>query len=91
VKKNLGRAREIAQRYLSCEVLRVEGGWCAPVRVPATRGEEALMLDLLHQERILVHPGYFFDFPHEAFIVISLLPEESIFAEAFTRILRFHS
>jgi alanine-synthesizing transaminase len=91
VKKNLGRAREIAQRYLSCEVLRVEGGWSAPVRVPATRGEEALMLDLLQQERILVHPGYFFDFPHEAFIVISLLPEESIFAEAFTRILRFHS
>jgi alanine-synthesizing transaminase len=91
VRKNLSRARDIAQRYPSCEVLRVEGGWCAPIRVPAIRGEEALVLELLQQERILVHPGYFFDFPHEAFIVISLLPEESIFAEAFARILRFHS
>ncbi len=88
VRRNLDRAREIAARYPSCEVLRVEGGWCAPVRVPATRSEEALVLDLLQRERILVHPGYFFDFPHEAFVVVSLLPDENIFAQAFDRTLR---
>jgi alanine-synthesizing transaminase len=87
--RNLRRARDIAARYPACELLRVDGGWCAPVRVPATRGEEALVLDLLARERILVHPGYFFDFPHEAFLVVSLLPEENIFAEAFDRTLRF--
>jgi hypothetical protein len=89
VRRNLNRAREIAERYPSCAVLRVDGGWCAPVRVPATRGEEALALDLLERERILVHPGYFFDFPHEAFVVVSLLPEENVFADAFARTLQF--
>jgi len=89
VRRNLSRARDTARRYPSCELLRVEGGWCAPIRVPATRAEEALVLDLLERERILVHPGYFFDFPHEAFVIVSLLPQEDIFAEAFERTLRF--
>jgi aspartate/methionine/tyrosine aminotransferase len=86
---NLHRARAIAGRYPSCEVLRVEGGWLATVRVPATRPEDTLVLDLLASERILVHPGYFFDFPHEAFVVVSLLPEPDVFADAFERSLRF--
>ena len=89
VRHNLGRARSVAQRYPSCEVLRVEGGWCATVRVPATRPEDTLVLDLLASERVLVHPGYFFDFPHEAFVVVSLLAEQAPFADAFERSLRF--
>jgi aspartate/methionine/tyrosine aminotransferase len=89
VRANLSRAREIAARHPSCETLRVEGGWCAPIRVPATRGEEALILDLLQRERILVHPGYFFDFPREAFVIVSLLPPEGIFGDAIERTLRF--
>jgi alanine-synthesizing transaminase len=88
VRKNLATARAIADRYPSCEVLRVEGGWSVSVRVPATHPEETRVLDLLATERILVHPGYFFDFPHEAFVVVSLLPEAAIFADAFERSLR---
>jgi aspartate/methionine/tyrosine aminotransferase len=86
---NLRRAREIATAYPSCDVLSTEGGWSAVVRVPATRTEERLVLDLLELERVLVHPGYFFDFPHEAFVVVSLLVAEPAFAEAITRVLRF--
>jgi aspartate/methionine/tyrosine aminotransferase len=89
VRHNLNHARTVAERYSSCELLRVEGGWCAPVRVPATRPEEALVLDLLAAERVLVHPGYYFDFPREAFIVVSLLPQPAIFADGFERALRF--
>ena len=91
VTHNLGRAREVARRYRSCDLLRTEGGWSAVVRVPATRGEEALVLDLVQREHVLVHPGFFFDFPHEAFVVVSLLPPEEVFAEAFDRVLRFAS
>jgi aspartate/methionine/tyrosine aminotransferase len=58
------------------------------VRIPATRTEEEFVLDVLERERILVHPGYFFDFRHEAFIVVSLLPREEVFAPAFARVLR---
>jgi aspartate/methionine/tyrosine aminotransferase len=89
IRRNLSRARELTGEYPSCQLLRVEGGWSAPIRVPATRDEETLVLELLHHERLLVHPGYFFDFPHEAFLVISLLPEERVFTEALRRMLHF--
>jgi alanine-synthesizing transaminase len=87
VRANLDRAREIVRRFPACEVLRVEGGWTAPIRVPATRTEEHLVLELLERERILAHPGYFFDFAHEAFIVVSLLLEPAPFADALERTL----
>ena len=45
------------------------------------------MLDLLDQYDILVHPGYFFDFPREAFIVVSLLVEPALFDRAIARVL----
>jgi len=88
---NLARARTLAALYPACQVLRVEGGWSMVVRVPATRSEEELVLDLLRLEQVLVHPGFFFDFPHEAFIVVSLLPRHDMFAEAFERVLRVAS
>ena len=86
---NLASARRIAGEFPSCTVLPVEGGWSMVVRVPAIRHEERLVLDLLERERILVHPGYFFDFAHEAFLVVSLLVPEADFAGALGRTLRF--
>jgi len=91
VSRNLTAARDVVRTYPACEVLRVEGGWSAVVRVPATRSEEALALGLLQEEHVLVHPGFFFDFPHEAFVVVSLLPSEDVFADAFGRVLRYAS
>jgi alanine-synthesizing transaminase len=85
---NLARARALVRDFPACEVLRTEGGWSAVLRVPATVGEEQLVLDLLRRERVLVHPGYFFDFAHEAFIVVSLLPRSDIFADGIMRVLR---
>jgi alanine-synthesizing transaminase len=91
VRGNLRALREIARSCSGCEVLRAEGGWSAVIRVPATRTEEQLVLDVLRREGILVHPGYFFDLPREAFIVVSLLPEPDAFADAAARLLRFAS
>jgi alanine-synthesizing transaminase len=70
----------------ACDVLRVEGGWSMVVRVPAIASEEQIALDLLDVERVLVHPGYFYDFPHEAFLVFSLLTPELAFAEGVGRV-----
>lgn len=61
-------------------VLPADGGWSAVVRVPATRPEEVLVTELLEHDGVAVHPGYFFDFPHEAFLVVSLLPDPDVFA-----------
>jgi hypothetical protein len=50
--------------------------------------EEALVLRLLNDARVLVHPGYFFDFAGEAFLVASLLPEPAQFEDAMRRLVR---
>jgi hypothetical protein len=49
------------------------------LQVPAYRSEEALVLELLVEDRVLVHPGYFFDFESEAYLVVSLLAEPATF------------
>jgi hypothetical protein len=41
-------------------------------------------LDLLDATGVLVHPGYFFDFEREAYLVISLLPDPVQFSSAVT-------
>jgi aspartate/methionine/tyrosine aminotransferase len=69
-------------------VLDVEGGWSAVVQVPGTRGEDEWVLGLLERDRVLVHPGYFFDFPREAYLVLSLLPRSDVFAEGAARLRR---
>jgi hypothetical protein len=85
---NLATLRDGARSFAACEVLRTEGGWSAVIRVPATRSEDELVLDLLEHEGILVHPGYFFDFQREAFVVVSLLPPPDVFRDASARLLR---
>jgi alanine-synthesizing transaminase len=71
----------------SVELLHADGGWSAVLRVPATAGEEQFVLALLEEDRIVVHPGFFFDFPHEAFVIVSLLAEPSAFARGAARVL----
>ena len=65
-----------------------EGGWSAVLRVPATSTEEERALRLLETQGVLVHPGYFFDFPTEAFLVVSLLTPPAEFQEGVARLLR---
>ena len=63
----------------SCRVLQAEGGWYAVLQRAGARAEEDLVLDLLGTSGVLVHPGYFFDFPRESFLIVSLLPPEPEF------------
>jgi aspartate/methionine/tyrosine aminotransferase len=88
IRANLSTAHRVVQAHPACELLRTEGGWSTVLRVPAVRSEEELVLGLLQNERILIHPGYFFDFDREAYVVVSLLPEEDVFASALERVLR---
>ena len=67
-------------------LLRVEGGWYATLEIPRYIPEDELILRLLEQENLLVHPGYFFDFEREAFLVISLMPAPEIFSSALPRL-----
>jgi hypothetical protein len=79
VSENYQSLRRMAADLHSVTVLDADGGWSAVVRVPAVSSEEALVLDLLEHGGVLVHPGFFFDFSSEAFLVVSLLPEPATF------------
>jgi alanine-synthesizing transaminase len=80
--ENLERLKTVAAANPACSVLPPDAGWYAVVQVPSLRSEETLILDLLNDSGVLVHPGYFFDFPREAFLVVSLLPEQKTFTRA---------
>jgi alanine-synthesizing transaminase len=57
-----------------CQALAREGGWYGIVRIASGLSEEDTALRLLEEDGILVHPGYFYDFPAGEFVVLSLLP-----------------
>lgn len=71
----------------SVELLAAEGGWSAVIRVPSRWTEEELVIALLRERDVLVHPGFFFDFAHEAFLVLSLLPDPAVFADGTNRVM----
>jgi alanine-synthesizing transaminase len=72
----------------SCHVLRNDGGWYAVMQVPSFEPEEDLVVRLVQDEGVLTHPGYFFDFPRESFLVLSLLPPHALFTDGVERLLR---
>jgi alanine-synthesizing transaminase len=71
----------------SCAVLRAEGGWYGVIQVPSLESEEDLVLRLL-AAGVLTQPGYFFDFPRESFLIVSLLPPCDAFRDGIAAILR---
>jgi aspartate/methionine/tyrosine aminotransferase len=78
--------RERARATPSCRVLDAEGGWYGVSQVPSLTSEEELVLELLEARGVLAHPGYFFDFPRESYLVVTLLAPASSFAEGVGRI-----
>ena len=77
--------RQLADQK-SCTRLAVEGGWYAVVRVPATRSDEELALELL-EDGVYIHPGHFYDFPGDGYMVVSLITPERDFAEGLEKLL----
>lgn len=82
--------RQLAQQLASrpaCRVLKSEGGWYAVLRVPAMGPDEGLVLALLREHGVLVHPGHFYGFAGEGHLVLSLIVPESRFREGLRRLL----
>jgi alanine-synthesizing transaminase len=85
VRRNYDTIRAMAARE-SIECLPSDGGWYAVLRIPSAQNEEEWILELLDQKRVLVHPGYFFDFSEEGHIVVSLLPPEDRMAAGLQKL-----
>jgi NAD(P)-dependent dehydrogenase (short-subunit alcohol dehydrogenase family) len=70
-----------------CSRLRIEGGWYGVLRVPVTRADEDLAIELLQRGNVLVQPGYFYDFQGDGYLVVSLITPEKTFGEGVRRLL----
>jgi len=72
----------------ACSVLHSDGGWYGVVQVPSFTSEEDLVVDLVSSAGVLAHPGFFFDFARESYLVVSLLTPAHLFADGVERVLR---
>jgi len=85
---NLAELDSQLARQKVCQRLQIEGGWYAVLRVPVTRSDEELAVELLERESVLIHPGHFYDFPADGYLVLSLITPADQFREGAGRLLR---
>jgi aspartate/methionine/tyrosine aminotransferase len=71
----------------NCRRLNVEGGWYAVLRVPVTQSDEELAINILRKLSVLVHPGHFYDFPDDGYLIVSLITPKEDFGQGMGRIL----
>jgi alanine-synthesizing transaminase len=79
--RGIGNARAVKR-------LPTQGGWYVVLEVPWLHDEDALAEALVRQDGVIVHPGYFFDFEHEGYLVLSLLSPPATFREGVARMAR---
>jgi aspartate/methionine/tyrosine aminotransferase len=89
VRGNLAELDRQLAGQKACQRLSVEGGWYAVLRVPVTRSDEELAIELVKQKSVMVHPGHFYDFPRDGYLVLSLISAQGEFAEGIARLLQF--
>ncbi len=87
VRSNREELDSALAKQQSCGRLAIDGGWYAVLRVPVTRSDEDLSIELLQKCSVAVHPGHFFDFPQDGYLVVSLLTPQQDFREVTRRVL----
>jgi aspartate/methionine/tyrosine aminotransferase len=87
VRKNLAELDLHLARQKTCVRLEVEGGWYAVLRVPATLPDEDLAVELLERHNVYVHPGRFYGFSSDGYLVVSLITPEAEFREGVRGVL----
>jgi alanine-synthesizing transaminase len=79
-RKNLAHLDKLVSTQKLCTRLNLEGGWYAILKVPLTGSDEELALELLNARGVYLHPGHFYDFPADGYLVVSLITPELPFA-----------
>jgi alanine-synthesizing transaminase len=87
VRKNLVELDQQLVLQKGCSRLELEGGWYAVLRVPAMDSDEEVVLSLLNERGVYVHPGHFYDFPADRYLVVTLIAGETEFAEGLASLL----
>ncbi len=89
VRANLAELDRQLAGQQACSRLQVQGGWYAVLRVPVTQSDEELAIALVREKAVVVHPGHFYDFPRDGYLVVSLITEPGEFAEGIDRVLAY--
>jgi aspartate/methionine/tyrosine aminotransferase len=87
IRANLEELDRRLAKQSTCQRLAAEGGWYAVLRVPATQSDEELAIDILRKVNVLVHPGHFYDFPQDGYLVVSLITPPEDFHEGIGYVL----
>jgi alanine-synthesizing transaminase len=87
VRVNLSELDRQLTKQQICQRLQVEGGWYAVLRVPALRSDEELAIEIVRNTSALVHPGHFYDFPSDGFLILSLITPREEFRGGAERVL----
>jgi len=87
LRQNLAELDRQLASHKTCSRLKIEGGWYAVLRVPVTRSDEDLAVELLTTRGVYIHPGHFYDFPTDGYAVVSLLTPATVFAEGIRLLL----
>jgi alanine-synthesizing transaminase len=87
IASNMGVLEEQTAKTSNIRCLIREGGWYAVIEVVDAVSDEDRVLQLLDRDSTLVHPGYFYDFHRDGFLVVSLLPPVEIFRDGITRLI----
>jgi aspartate/methionine/tyrosine aminotransferase len=87
VRSNLEFLDEQLRSFHQMQRLRVEGGWYVVLRVPARQSDEELAIELIEKAGVVVHPGHFYDFQSDGYLVLSLITPNSVFEEGVRAVL----
>lgn len=87
IRSNLEFLDEQLRSASQVQRLRVEGGWYVVLRVPARQSDEELAIELIEQTGVVVHPGHFYEFQSDGYLVLSLITRTTVFQNGLRAIL----
>ena len=89
VRANLAELDRQLAAQKSCARLEIQGGWYAVLRIPVTRSDEDFAIEFLQRSGVLVHPGHFYDFPRDGYLILSLIANEDEFRKGIAKLLAY--
>ena len=86
IQENWKYLKSRVSEMAAINLLEIEGGWYAVLRVAGDRSDEELAIELVQKAHVLVHPGHFYDFPSDDYLVLSLITPTEHFKQGAARL-----
>jgi len=86
IQENWKYLKSRVSEMAAINLLEIEGGWYAVLRVAGDRSDKELAIELVQKAHVLVHPGHFYDFPSDDYLVLSLITPTEHFKQGAARL-----